>query len=213
MAPEIKSGTIDRRISPNLRHHLGPWYSHTLVHSEWDVLACTRDGITTAYSRNTNGSYDVLQTGTIGATTRILVGASLTTTTTTSLPDGCTPAHLGPPHKDGRRRIYFRPPSTSNSTSVTGSSFSDYVATQPPHIASLLEHCDLSNLTARLMADRIYASATTLLDAGTDGGLLDGVGTFGFAWGISRSNSIIACGKGHIPGVPHQISSTRTELG
>ena len=84
------------------------------------------------------------------------------------------------------------------------------MATQPQHILSTLEHCDLSDNAAGLVADRIYSR--TPLEAGTDGGLLAGIGTFGFAWSNSRSHSILATGKGIVPGESHQTSSTRTEL-
>ena len=54
--------------------------------------------------------------------------------------------------------------------------------------------------------------ATQHLHTGTDGGLLNDIGTFGFIWGDPTTCTIIAKGKGHVPSEASNISSARTEL-
>ena len=51
---------------------------------------------------------------------------------------------------------------------------------QPSHISSLLEYADLSEEAATSLADLIMSDNEC--HCGTDGGLLEGEGTFGFNW-------------------------------
>jgi hypothetical protein len=48
--------------------------------------------------------------------------------------------------------------------------------------------------------------------SGWDGGLLNGLGTFGYVWANYSGSEIIVMGKGQVPGHTHGMSSTRTEL-
>ncbi len=51
------------------------------------------------------------------------------------------------------------------------------------------------------------------LSGGTDGGLLNALGTFGFVWGdYTSGDEPLPIGKGHVPGDSLIMSSTRTEL-
>jgi hypothetical protein len=48
--------------------------------------------------------------------------------------------------------------------------------------------------------------------AGTDGGLLNGEGTFGNLWAHPDDTTALVSGNGAVPGNPISMSSTRTEL-
>ena len=60
------------------------------------------------------------------------------------------------------------------------------------------------------MVEYILASET--IDAGADGGLSHGEGTFGFVFGDGLARSILAEGNGAVPGGASPTSSTRSEL-
>jgi hypothetical protein len=64
--------------------------------------------------------------------------------------------------------------------------------------------------TAAAVAHHI--NANTSLSGGTNGGLLNGLGTFGFVWANYSSSQILMNGKGQVPGHTYGMSSTRTEL-
>lgn len=125
--------------------------------------------------------------------------------TVSSPPDGCIPASLGPPRKDGRCHAYFRLLARPVEPPHFGTSFSEYVATQPQQILSTLEHCNLTDSATCLVADRIYSR--TSLEAGTNGGLLASIGTFGLAWSNSCSQSILATGSGKVRIMRHHMAS------
>ena len=72
--------------------------------------------------------------------------------------------------------------------------FKEYVADQDPHIHQLLKDVDLSDTMARALSDMLYA--TQDLHTGTDGRLLNDIGTFGFIWGNPATHTIITKGKG-----------------
>jgi ribonuclease HI len=80
---------------------------------------------------------------------------------------------------------------------------------QPAHISSMLKHCDLSDDSALATMDAMYAGN---LDIGSDGGMVDLQGTFGFVIGNSFLATTIATGGGNVPGAPVIMSSTRAEL-
>ena len=90
------------------------------------------------------------------------------------------------------------------------SSFFDYVAIQPGHIQRLLRDCDLSEVGTSTLVDAIYSTET--LFGGTDGGLKNSLGTFGFLWGAPALDTLILSGKGRVPGSSFIMSPTRTEL-
>jgi hypothetical protein len=48
---------------------------------------------------------------------------------------------------------------------------------------------------------------------GTDGGLLNGLGTFGYVWSVPQlDGALLPFGMGHVPGASLIMSSTRTEM-
>jgi hypothetical protein len=80
---------------------------------------------------------------------------------------------------------------------------------QPCHIFGMLQHCNLSDELAVTTMDAIYAGN---LDIGSDGGMVNLQGTFGFAIGNSFLGTTIATGGGTAPGAPVIMSLTRAEL-
>ena len=106
--------------------------------------------------------------------------------------------------------------STCDNASLTHSTFKEYVADQDPHIRQILRDTDLRDVTAHLVSETVYSSQH--IHTGTDGGLLNGVGTFGFIWGSPSTRSVIATGKGHVPSdehngiLPHCYPEERAQL-
>ena len=69
----------------------------------------------------------------------------------------------------------------------------------------------LSKNATHKLVSLIYSSRSLL--CGTDGGLLNGLGTFGYVWGDStKVDALSPFGKGHVPGASLIMSSTRIEL-
>jgi ribonuclease HI len=98
------------------------------------------------------------------------------------------------------------PPSREEATT-----FSEYVAQQPNHVRHLLRHCDLSEITTQKLVSLIRSPGPFY--GGTDGGLLNELGTYGFVWGnYSAVDKLLPIGKGHVPGASFIMSSTRAEM-
>ena len=197
--------------SPKLRVRLGHWRD-TIQTTEWKVLISTADN-NEVYVRRIDGDYDVHKQSVRGINSRKVWVDSSPTGTVDVVPFTAIPASLGPATKDGRRSASFRQ-STHNPAVIhieDENTFKDFVKSQPLHIRRLLLECDLSDITARNVADLLYGKAGSL-SSGTDGGLLSGKGTFGYAWGDSFLPDILCRGKGHVPGSEEFQSSTRTEL-
>jgi hypothetical protein len=97
-------------------------------------------------------------------------------------PIDAVPAELGPTRKDGRRQVSCR--QMLNSSKTTGDvgyeSFADFVKDQPAHIQHLLCDVDLSKATAAAVARHVLTADR--LHCGSEGGLLNGKGTFRFVW-------------------------------
>ena len=74
----------------------------------------------------------------------------------------------------------------------------------------MLQDCNLSDVTSALLAYQISHSPAIV--GGTDGGLLNGDGTFGFVFGDSKTRETYVEAFGRVPGLQHIMSSTRTEL-
>jgi hypothetical protein len=73
---------------------------------------------------------------------------------------------------------------------------------------SIQSDCDLTET-----ATQTLLRSSGPVYGGTDGGLLNELGTFGFVCGeISKANALLPIGKGHVPGAPLIMSSTRTEM-
>jgi hypothetical protein len=102
------------------------------------------------------------------------------------------------PNKFSKRRVFFRHQASPPTALLPPSCFSEYVATQPGHIRRLLRDCDLTDSGASTLVEAIYS--TKSLFGGTDGGLLNGLGTFGFLWGSPELDNLILSGKGRVSG-------------
>jgi ribonuclease HI len=90
-------------------------------------------------------------------------------------------------------------------------SFPEYVAQQPNHVQRLLRECDLSENATLKLVSLIHSTRTFV--CGTDGGLLNGLGTFGYVWSDPNLyDELLPIGMGHIPCASLIMSSTRTEI-
>ena len=208
MEEENKNGISADGNVPTLRTKLGPWNQH-MTPMEWTTLASTCLLSQEVYTREPDGNYRVYLGG-IRNTTRKSVNFE-SYEIIDCLPGGAVPASFGPLRHDGTRRVYFRQlDQVLASAGGPYESFMTYVAAQPRHISQLLEFSDLTEQTSSLVA-QLIASETQLF-CGTDGGLLNGSGTFGYIWGCSESGTKTGAGKGTVPGHEIGMSSTRTEL-
>jgi len=61
--------------------------------------------------------------------------------------------------------------------------FQEFVAQQPPHICRKMKHSTQDAILSKAFADWLLAGQPTF--CGTDGGMKDNLGTFGFAWASS----------------------------
>jgi hypothetical protein len=129
-----------------------------------------------------------------------------------TLPDDAVPASLGPRRKYGRQRVTLRTRASNQLSQEddTVLSFASYVRSQDNHIQNTLQFADLSDGCADAVAKQILSDLPIF--GGTDGGLLEGWGTFGYAWADYSSSHIVAMGKGQVPGHTHVMLSTRAEL-
>jgi hypothetical protein len=73
-----------------------------------------------------------------------------------------------------------------------------------------MQYSDCSNDTAAKIITQFYTAKQ--LVAGTDGGLLNNDGTFGYVWANPDNIEVLAKGHGNVPGQPVSMSSTRAEL-
>ena len=200
--------------SSRLRNPLGEWLLDSLQVIEWDVLVSTDLSPNEVYVLREDGDYDVHPPLSACRSGRLRVRA-VPSTVVDSVPWCVVPATLGRRDNKGYCKVSSRgflcPRSPTNAATDPPTSLAGYVAQQPTHIQRMLRHCDLTDKTAEMLVGLVYAGAT--LDSGTDGGLLNGLGTFGFVWGDPSTEAILAQGRGHVDGASCFMSSTRTELG
>jgi hypothetical protein len=128
------------------------------------------------------------------------------------VPRGSVPAAKGSPRRDGQCTLTYRQSAPQNVRSeiTQPQSFTDYVGAQDTHILHLLEHADLTEDAAGKVISQLYQQRS--IAAGTDGGLLNGSGTFGYVWANHENSEVLTSGCGAVPGHPISMSSTRTEL-
>jgi hypothetical protein len=115
-------------------------------------------------------------------------------------------------------KVLYRGKSLHAPCRVEATSLSEYVAQQPKHVRRILSDvrrilsdCDITETATQKLVSLLRSPGPVY--GGTDGGLLNGLGTFGFVWGnISEANALYPIGKGHVPGAPLIMSSTRTEI-
>jgi ribonuclease HI len=205
---------VQRVLSSNgssltLRHSLGQWTEDINV-KEWEVVYSGMSGTPEVFCRQLNGEYDVFR-GEVGNCGTHAFVSAVCCGIVDRCPADSVPASLGQCRKDGRQRVSFRSrkaPLQHNDTDVN--SFQAYVARQAPYIRTILQHANLSDETAAAVAATVESENT--LHCGSDGGLLNGIGTFGFVWANASSREVIASGKGYVPGHIVGMSSTRAEL-
>ena len=197
--------------SPKLRCPLGQ-LNAALQISEWDIVYSNMSGQSEIFCRQPNGEYEVYGNngGSSGKYTSV---SSELRGRVDKLPVDAVPASLGPRRKDRRERVIFRHQKPCNSATqdiATDLSFASYVRSQDDHIRRILQHADVSNERAAAVAKQIHDDAP--LYGGTDGGLMEGKGNFGFVWATDVRSEILVSGKGNVPGHTHGMSSTRAEL-
>ena len=191
-----------------LRQNLGAWNSNT-NNCEWSALFDEATG--RAFVKDTNNSmYEIFKSeGNLRKNTRVVsTGESASVDV---IPASATPALaetiLG--GSSANQRITTRKSRNGVST-VKALCFNEFVKQQQEHIQSALSDCDLSDESARTLADMIYGSQQ--LFVGTDGGAKSGVGTFGFVWGDKETRARFCRGSGKIPASASRMTSTRAEL-
>ena len=195
--------------SPTLRYPLGQWTTNVNL-EEWEVLYSAMSGQSEIFCRQKDGLYSVHRASGTGYGKHILVSSKMSGLSD-RYPADAVPASLGPRRKDGRQRVNFRIRQPSHIYREVGSvNFASYVQSQEQYIRTTLQHSDLSEQTAAAIAEHIANGRD--LACGTDGGLLNGFGTFGYVWADFASSQILCRGKGIVPGQVHEMSSTRAEL-
>ena len=85
--------------------------------------------------------------------------------------------------KRKRCKIVYRAQLPSPPCRAEPATFVEYVARQPHHVRRLLRDCDLTETFPQAFVSLICSSGT--LNEGTDGGFLNGLGTFGFVWRVA----------------------------
>ena len=198
--------SIDGR-SHRLRVPLGRWYEGALNTDEWNTVASPSTG--SAFRRRSDGCYDLFKPFTARRASRHnFIARSVDIVD--SLPYDAVPADIGKFGKQAARLTFRERLPPKPTTDMVYDSFAAYLSAQPEHIQAVLSGCDFSDELADRVIQNIYAHDGVSL--GTDGGLLDDIGTFGFAMGDDDTQSIWTQGGGTVPGYSSIMSSTRAEL-
>ena len=196
--------------SAALRNQLGEW-TDEMKNEEWEVLYSGISGKTEVFCRQSNGLYNVYTDKLVTSGKHTFISYTIQGTVE-HVPSDTVPASLGPVRKDGRRRVSWRARDTQFSVPPNANihNFASFVQNQAPHIQSILQHSDLSDNSALLIANHIRQSLP--LSCGSDGGIPQGRGTFGFVWADPTTSSILGKGNGVVPGYSEGMSSTRAKL-
>jgi hypothetical protein len=175
-------------ISPRLRTNLGRW-EPTLDPREWNTLvsAKTETASREVFRRLPNGSYEVFEELAGRKSSHSFLVSSTVIKVTDTLPFDVVPAEMQVTKKKRVRcsRIIHRDKMSSPPCRAEPSCFSEYVAQQPHHVRRILRECDLSETATQKLLSLICSPGS--FSGGTDGGLLNGLGTFGYVWGGSYS--------------------------
>jgi hypothetical protein len=151
-----------------------------------------------------------------GRTTQHLFWASRTASVDTidTVPFDAVPAEMQFGKKDKLRKRckeLHRSRQSAPPCQEEPTSFPEYVAQHPNHVQRLLRECNLSENATLKLVSLIYSTRTFL--CGTDGGLLNGLGTFGYVWSDPNlDDDLLPFGMRHVPGASLIMSSTRTEM-
>ena len=192
-----------------LRYHLGAWTSEVNL-KEWRTLCMVSDTQIEVYDLRADGDYDLYRN------VHPIKGRQYHVQGQPSgqvdlVPQSAIPASLGKHQRNGQRRVLFRKWTTRNEVThnEVPLTFSEYVSQQDEHIQQLMGNTNLTEDTAKKVAQHLYR--TKIIVAGTDGGLLNGDGTFGYLWAHPEDMTALTSGNGEVPGHPVSMSSTRTE--
>jgi ribonuclease HI len=195
----------------SLRTPLGEWKPE-LDLREWETLVSVDTVPREVFSRLPDGSYAVFAEQKGRMSTRSLWVSSKASHEVDTLPFDVVPAEMQVTStKHERYKVLYRGKMSSPPSQEAATRFCDFVAQQPTHIRRLLRHCDLTETNTLNLVSLIHTSGP--FDGGTDGGLLNGFGTFGYVWGNSAAvDKLLPIGKGHVPGASFIMSSTRAEM-
>jgi ribonuclease HI len=193
-----------------LRHSLGAW-TESMKTSEWKTVCAASDSHIEVFVLRDNGLYDRYQSVTPGTGRQFSVHGQ-PCGIVDSVPPSSVPAEMGSQRRDGRRQVQFRLRQLRTREELINQSttFEEFVNRQGVHIQQTMQYSDQSDDTATKIIQQIYTAKQ--LVAGTDGGLLNDNGTFGYVWANPEDMDILAKGRGNVPGQPVSMSSTRAEL-
>ena len=194
-------------VRPEIREPLGLW-NDSVKEAEWSTLVTPLPDLA-AYVRRDDGTYLVHRQ--ISRSSRRQFVQAGSTEFVEAPPVGAVPASLGD-NRNGQRQVFYRGRVAHSKPVEDPTTFEEFVRLhQPSHITSLLEHADLSEDAASSLADLLQTSDEDC-HCGTDGGLLNGEGTFGFNWADATLGTILVEAMGRVPGRSTVMSSTRAEL-
>jgi hypothetical protein len=157
---KLQGALSQNGVSPTLRHPLGEWSKQAQT-AEWDVRYSGMTGRSEIFCRQPEGDYKVYA-DIVASRGQHQFVSSTSIGRVNHCPNDSVPASLGPRWKDGRQRVSFRKQS-NQCTDVpdTGMvSFTDFVEGQPEYIRTLLQHADLSDATAKAVADQATTPTT-----------------------------------------------------
>jgi len=206
---------------PEIREKLGKWFG-CMTSSEWATVAVTSPELR-IFKKREDGRYSVYYapSGNRRSSRRKIISSNIREVVDEP-PYEAVPATLKKLGQSNCQQVFLREKHVVVAAAVDENddddellskdprSFEEFVSKQPDHIAGVLGHCDLSEQSAQAIADLILSSSP--IDCGTDGGLLELQGTFGFAWADKKEQKIITEAMGRVCGSSSVMSSTRTEL-
>jgi hypothetical protein len=150
-----------------------------------------------------NGQYDRYQTVTQGTGRQLFVQGQ-PSGTVNLVPPHSVPAEMGTQQRNGQRPVQLRAQQhrhrTRDQLIEQPTTFDDFVKQQGAHIQQTMQYLDQSNATAAKIITQLYTAKQ--LVAGTDGGLLNDDGTFGYVWANPENIDVLAKGHGNVPGQP-----------
>jgi len=197
--------------SNTLRQPLGEWFN-TMTVGEWAAVAVSTPTLE-VYVKQTDGSYKVHQKATLEQNSRLSYVASASDSTVLEPPLNAIPVTLKSSRGGTLYSVSMRgkqPDAVAALSRAECDTFEKFCSIQPSHVREVLKHCDKTDVSSLAVADLI--EERNHIDCAPDGGMLDGIGTFGFVVADEQIQKILmgACGK--VPGLKHIMSSTRTEL-
>jgi hypothetical protein len=134
------------------------------------------------FRRLPDGSYEVFEEVTTRKSSHFFLVSSTVTKVTDTLPFDAVPAEMQVTKtKHTRCKIIHRGQMSSPPCRAAPTSFFEYVQQQPNHVRRILSDCVLTENATQKFVSLICSPGS--FSGGTDGGLLNELGTFGFVWG------------------------------